>query len=78
MAVEKYQIAVVGAGLVGSLLAIMLKKQGYQVAVFERRPDMRKLAIGEGRSINLVVTSGGLPLSPHRTKRKGFEYHSCR
>ena len=57
---DKYDIVVVGAGLVGSLLAIMLKKKGYRLAVFERRPDMRKLKVGEGRSINLVVTARGI------------------
>jgi kynurenine 3-monooxygenase len=30
-------IAIAGAGLVGSLLAIYLKKRGYAVTVFERR-----------------------------------------
>ena len=57
---ERYDIAVVGAGLVGSLLAVILKKKGYRLAVFERRPDMRKEKISKGRSINLVVTSRGL------------------
>lgn len=31
------KIAVVGAGLVGSLQAILLAQKGYQVSVFERR-----------------------------------------
>ncbi len=34
-------IAVVGAGLVGSLLAIYLEQKGYRVEIFERRDDMR-------------------------------------
>ncbi|MCY4524155.1 MAG: NAD(P)/FAD-dependent oxidoreductase [Halobacteriovoraceae bacterium] len=58
--IEKYDAMVVGAGLVGPLLAIMLKKKGYRVAIFERRADMRKQKLSEGRSINLVVTSRGL------------------
>ena len=36
---KQEKIVIVGAGLVGSLLAIKLAKRGYQVAVFERRPD---------------------------------------
>ncbi|MFM8739497.1 MAG: NAD(P)-binding protein, partial [Cytophagales bacterium] len=35
-------IALIGAGLVGSLLAIYLRKRKLKVSVFERRPDMRK------------------------------------
>lgn len=51
---------VVGAGLVGSLLAIYLAKRGEQVSVFERRPDMRKASISAGRSINLALSDRGL------------------
>lgn len=53
-------IAICGAGLVGSLLAIYLKKRGYDIHVFERRPDMRKANIGGGRSINLALSNRGL------------------
>ncbi len=41
-------VTILGAGLVGSLLAIILRKKGYEVTVYERRPDMRKAAIGVG------------------------------
>jgi kynurenine 3-monooxygenase len=51
---------VVGAGLVGSLLAIYLAKRGEKVQVFERRPDMRKANISAGRSINLALSDRGL------------------
>lgn len=54
------QIAIVGAGLVGSLLAIYLTKRGYQVSVFERRPDMRKHVVDGGRSINLALSNRGI------------------
>jgi kynurenine 3-monooxygenase len=54
------KIAVSGAGLVGSLWAVLLRQQGYQVDVFERRPDPRQAAADAGRSINLVITSRGL------------------
>ncbi len=53
-------IAITGAGLVGSLLAIYLKNRGYQVSVFERRNDMRKTAGYEGRSINLALSNRGI------------------
>src|SRR5690606_31505246 len=53
-------IAIVGAGLVGSLIAIYLKKRGYTVTVFERRNDMRKKGAEAGRSINLALSNRGI------------------
>lgn len=53
------KIAVVGAGLVGSLHAILMAKKGYQVAVYERRPDLRKAENIGGRSINLALSNRG-------------------
>jgi kynurenine 3-monooxygenase len=50
---------ILGAGLVGSLLAIHLAKRGYKVEVHERRPDMRKENIPAGRSINLAMSDRG-------------------
>jgi kynurenine 3-monooxygenase len=52
------KIAVVGSGLVGSLLAIYLKKAGHTVHVFDRSPDIRKVEFS-GRSINLVMSTRG-------------------
>ena len=37
------KIAVVGSGLVGSLLAIYLRKAGHTVHVFDRSPDIRQI-----------------------------------
>ena len=37
------KVIIVGAGLVGSLQAINMAKKGYQVEVYERRPDMRQI-----------------------------------
>ncbi len=57
------KIVVAGGGLVGSLIAIMMKKRGYEVALLEKRADIRQgdqQANADGRSINLVVTSRGL------------------
>lgn len=53
-------IALVGAGLVGSLLAIFLARRGLNVEIFERRPDMRKEKISAGRSINLAISTRGI------------------
>ena len=53
-------ISIVGAGLVGSLLAIYLAKRGYKVSVFERRFDMRTNFLGSGRSINLALSNRGI------------------
>ncbi len=53
-------IAIVGAGLVGSLLAVYLLKRGYKITLFERRPDMRKTTLDGGRSINLALSNRGI------------------
>lgn len=54
------KIHLIGGGLVGSLSAIYLAQRGFQVEIFERRPDMRKENISAGRSINLALTSRGI------------------
>ena len=53
-------LTVIGAGPIGSLLALVLAQEGHRVQVFERRPDMRKQSISAGRSINLAVSARGL------------------
>lgn len=53
------KITVLGAGLVGSLVAILLQKRGYQVTILERRPDMRRATMSAGRSINLAMSVRG-------------------
>jgi kynurenine 3-monooxygenase len=52
------KIAVVGSGLVGSLLAIYLRKAGHTVHVYDRSPDIRKIQFS-GRSINLAMSNRG-------------------
>jgi kynurenine 3-monooxygenase len=52
------KIAVVGSGLVGSLLAIYLKRLGHTVHVYDRSPDIRTVEFS-GRSINLVMSNRG-------------------
>lgn len=54
------RITIVGAGLVGSVLAVMLAKRGHRVRIVERRPDMRTATISAGRSINLAMSDRGL------------------
>lgn len=57
---KKEKITIVGAGLSGPVLAVLLAKKGYTVALYERRPDMRVHDISAGRSINLVLSDRGL------------------
>ncbi len=57
---KKKPIAIVGAGLVGTLLSIYLIKRGYRVSVFERRGDMRLRDVDGGRSINLALSNRGI------------------
>jgi kynurenine 3-monooxygenase len=52
------KIAIIGSGLVGSLLAIYLKKWGHEITVYDRRPDIRKVEFS-GRSINLAMSNRG-------------------
>jgi kynurenine 3-monooxygenase len=54
------KIVLVGAGLVGSLLAIFLARRGLRTHLCERRADIRKESIAAGRSINLAVSTRGL------------------
>ncbi len=51
-------IAIIGSGLVGSLLAIYLRKHGHDITVFDRRPDIRNIKFS-GRSINLAMSNRG-------------------
>lgn len=52
-------ILIIGAGLCGSLLALRLGQRGYKVSVYEMRPDLRKVDISAGRSINLAFSDRG-------------------
>ncbi len=54
------KIIVVGAGLSGPLIAAMMRKRGYEVSLYESRPDMRKVEMAAGRSINLALSDRGL------------------
>jgi kynurenine 3-monooxygenase len=54
------KITLIGAGLNGPLLAILLMQRGFAVEIYERRPDMRKVRMSAGRSINLALSTRGI------------------
>ena len=56
---KQQNILIIGAGLCGSLLALRLGQRGYNVSVYEKRPDLRKVNISAGRSINLAFSDRG-------------------
>jgi kynurenine 3-monooxygenase len=53
-------INIVGAGLAGSLLAVLLAKRGFAVSLYDRRPDPRRALAERGRSINLALAARGI------------------
>jgi kynurenine 3-monooxygenase len=53
-------VTLVGAGLNGPLLAMDLLRRGFQVEIYERRPDMRRISASGGRSINLALSTRGI------------------
>lgn len=56
----KEKIDLLGAGLIGSLLAIYLKKRGLDVTIYEKRQDWRNSnKSSEGRSINMALSDRG-------------------
>ena len=57
---NRTSVVVIGAGPVGCVLSILLARRGFEVATYEKRPDMRRVDIDAGRSINLVLTRRGL------------------
>lgn len=54
------KITLIGAGLNGPLLAILLRQRGFAVDIYERRPDMRRVRMTAGRSINLALSTRGI------------------
>jgi kynurenine 3-monooxygenase len=58
-AMKRRHITIIGAGLVGSLLATLLAQRGFRVTAFERRPDPRRFGFLGGRSINLALAERG-------------------
>jgi kynurenine 3-monooxygenase len=54
------KITLVGSGLTGPLLALSLARRGFPVEIYERRPDMRRVRLSAGRSINLAISTRGI------------------
>ncbi len=63
------RFVVVGAGLVGSMIAALLGRKGYAVELLERRGDPRGGPVEGGRSINLAISARGL----HALAQLGLE-----
>ena len=59
-AVKSPKFNIVGAGLGGALMATYLGKAGYDVELYEQRPDQRKIGAFGGKSINLAVSARGI------------------
>jgi kynurenine 3-monooxygenase len=51
---------IVGAGLAGALLAVLLARRGFNITLFDRRPDPRYANVVGGRSINLALAARGI------------------
>ncbi|MEV0385175.1 NAD(P)/FAD-dependent oxidoreductase [Nonomuraea sp. NPDC050643] len=54
------EVTIVGAGLVGCLLACFLARRNHTVTLYERRPDPREEGPDRGRSINLAISERGI------------------
>ena len=54
------KLTLIGSGLAGGLLAGFLGRRGYQLDLYERRPDPRAGNTVGGRSINLALSTRGI------------------
>lgn len=57
---SKDKIIIVGAGMAGCFMALNLAKRGYEVEIYEYRPDVRKEPYDSGRSFNLTLYYRGI------------------
>ena len=57
---EEYDHIVCGAGLVGVLWALYLRRRTPSVAIFEKSSDVRDELVWGGRSINMLITKKAL------------------
>ena len=58
-------VAIVGAGLCGNLMAIMLARRGLDVTVYDRGPPPAERTEQSGRSINLALAARGIRALEH-------------
>lgn len=61
-------IAIIGAGPSGLLMAISLAKKGHNITIYEYRKDFRKNNVYNGRSINLALSYRGIKALNHFCK----------
>jgi kynurenine 3-monooxygenase len=54
------KVTIIGAGMSGCLMAIYLARENFQVEIYERRGDMRKETVKQGRSINMTLARRGI------------------
>lgn len=54
------EVTILGAGLVGSLLGSLIRKEGFDVNIYEMRDDPRSRIVDGGRSINLALSNRGI------------------
>src|SRR5687767_1413188 len=54
------KFVLIGSGLAGGLLAAYFGRRGYEVELYERRPDPRAGNFVGGRSINLALSTRGI------------------
>jgi kynurenine 3-monooxygenase len=60
MSPPRSSIGIAGAGPAGALLAILLRRRGFEVTLYERRADPRGRPFDSGRSINLAMAERGI------------------
>jgi kynurenine 3-monooxygenase len=75
----------VGAGLAGSLLALLLARRGFAVTLYDRGSDPRATVAAAGRSINLALAARGIraleragvmqDIKPHLIAMRGRMVH---
>ncbi len=56
----KKKVIIIGAGMAGCFMAVCLAKHGYDVEIYEHRPDVRQEPYDSGRSFNLTLYYRGI------------------
>ena len=68
-------LSIVGAGLAGSLLALLLARRGFGVTLYDRGSDPRAAAPAGGRSINLALAARGIRALERAAVMRDVEPH---